>query len=196
MEGFSSMNDDDQPAIVPAPSPADPLEVIGAMLTMINSARQCERRVREIRRETAAAVAAKAELATGHAELAAARAELASERAALESDKADIEKRRLAVHAAEGLLAERERRHAELEKAWADIGEPPEVLSGFRDAEFSALHKAKRARGLLDTDAQVGTSDTDDASDTAFRDSMPPDVSLARAAQTRPARSQRVRAEQ
>jgi hypothetical protein len=170
------------------------------MLTMINSARQCERRVREIRRETAAAVAAKAELATGHAELAAARTAFEQHRAA---ELAEIQ-----VHAgrAQALMdaaarkeydvAAREQRIYEKEQLWKFTNESDEnVHRGFREPENgTALDKARAAYGLSD-DAPV-SEPLPDGNDPAFSEGMPPGATLTRAAQTRPARSRPARADQ
>jgi hypothetical protein len=185
--------DIDAIAVMPATPAADPLAVLGSLLALVTSAKQCERRVLELRREAATARAAQSELATGHATLAAERAALAQERSELATERADVEKRRLAVRAAEGMLSEREKRQAELEKAWAEIGEPAEVLSGFKDAELPALTKARRAHGF-DPKPQDGTSDEaprhENQPDPNFRDAMPPGATLARASSARP-RSQR-----
>jgi hypothetical protein len=156
--------DDEMIGALPATPAADPLALLHSMLTMVTSARQCERRVKELRRETAAAEKAKGDLAAGHAEIAAERAALAQERSELATERADIEKRRLAVHVAEGSLAVREKRQAALEKLWHDIGEPAEVLSGFKDPERPALHKALRAHGILDEDAPARRARTGAAS--------------------------------
>jgi hypothetical protein len=200
------MNDDDQAAIETLPATpvaaADPLELLGSMLSMINSARQCERRVCEFRRETAAAVAAKAELAAGHAELAAARAALAQERAELASSRADVEKRRLAVHAAEGMLTMRERYIADLEAQWKYVSETdPLVLSGMRAPEYgTALQKARRAAGIDppleddDDEPAVGrrlSRETEDGTPLRVDTTITADIPV----RARPARSQR-RAEQ
>jgi hypothetical protein len=52
------------------------------------------------------------------------------------------------AEAAEQDLRERERRIQILEAAWRYIGEPQDVLSGFRSPELSPLAKARRAYGL------------------------------------------------
>jgi hypothetical protein len=61
----------------------------------------------------------------------------------------DEAQRRLdAAAAAEQKLEAREHRIAALEAAWRMLGEPADVLSGFRSPEFSPLQKARLAHGL------------------------------------------------
>jgi hypothetical protein len=171
-------------------TPADVYGGVLALIGMIQNPRAFKSNLKEFRQAETAANKAAVDLVTAQAafdqETAAARAELATERA-------DIEKRRLAVHAAEGSLATREKRQAELEKLWHDIGEPAEVLSGFKDPERPALHKALRAHGLVDEDVPAPLRE--DRSGQPF----PPDTTITHnvAARERPAgRSQRVRADQ
>jgi hypothetical protein len=52
-----------------------------------------------------------------------------------------------AVESAEQELVEREQKIARLEAAWRYIGEPQDVMSGFRSPEFSPLQKARLAHG-------------------------------------------------
>jgi hypothetical protein len=60
----------------------------------------------------------------------------------------DEAQRRLeAAEAAEQELETREHRIAALEAAWRMLGEPQDVLSGFRSPEFSPLQKARMAHG-------------------------------------------------
>jgi hypothetical protein len=60
----------------------------------------------------------------------------------------DEAQRRLdAVVAHEQELATREHRIAALEATWRNLGEPADVLSGFRSPEFSPLQKARLAHG-------------------------------------------------
>jgi hypothetical protein len=51
------------------------------------------------------------------------------------------------VESAEQELVEREQKIARLEAAWRGLGEPQDVLSGFRSAEYSSLQKARMAHG-------------------------------------------------
>jgi hypothetical protein len=194
------MNDDDQPAIVPAPSPADPLAFLTELLATVNSARQVERRVREIRRETATARAAQSELAAGHAELAAARAELEQYKAAelakiqVLADRAQV--RMDVAEATEDSFAERERRIHEKEQHWKFTDEDEDVRRGFREPENgTALQKARRSFGIdppLEVDDE-GRQET--FPDPHFPDAMPPGTTLGHS-RSRPARSQRARTEQ
>ncbi|HXC20217.1 MAG TPA: hypothetical protein VNV13_01965 [Steroidobacteraceae bacterium] len=195
------MNDDDQAVTeaMPAPPQADPLELLGSMLTMINSARQCERRVREIRRETAAAVAAKAELATGHAELATARAAFeqhkTAELARIQTKADRVQARMDAAARKEYGIAEREQRIYKLEQRWKFVDEDEQVRSGFREPENgTALEKAQRAYGIdQPQDDDEGRQEI--YPDPDFQNGMPPDVTLEHS-RSRPARSQRARAGQ
>jgi hypothetical protein len=143
--------DDEQIDALPAPPP-DAFAAALALVAVALDPKSTGARLRSLQAQQAAAAKATAELTTARAtfdqETAAARAELAA-------DRADIEKRRLAVHAAEGSLTEREKRQTALEKLWHDIGEPNEVVNGFKDPERPALHKALRAHGRLDVPAPL-----------------------------------------
>jgi hypothetical protein len=59
----------------------------------------------------------------------------------------DAEQRLEAAATAEAELAERENKIARLEAAWRGLGEPADVLSGFRSPEFSPIQKARLAVG-------------------------------------------------
>jgi len=60
----------------------------------------------------------------------------------------DEAQRRLdAAATAEQELEQREQKIARLESAWRFIGEPADVMSGFRAAEYSPLQKARMAHG-------------------------------------------------
>jgi hypothetical protein len=60
----------------------------------------------------------------------------------------DEAQRRLdAAEAAEQELVEREHKIARLETAWRNLGEPADVMSGFRSPEFSPIQKARLAVG-------------------------------------------------
>jgi hypothetical protein len=89
-------------------------------------------------------------------------ADIEAKRAAIEADAAaivakaqntvkaihDEARQRLdAAEAAEQELVEREQKIARLESAWRNLGEPQDVLSGFRSPEFSPLQKARMAHG-------------------------------------------------
>jgi hypothetical protein len=52
-----------------------------------------------------------------------------------------------AAESAEQDLGERERRIQILEAAWRGLGEPADVMSGFRSPEYSPLQKARMAHG-------------------------------------------------
>jgi hypothetical protein len=61
----------------------------------------------------------------------------------------DEAQRRLdAAATAENELVEREQKIARLEAAWRLLGEPQDVLSGFRSPEATPLAKARRAHGF------------------------------------------------
>ena len=89
-------------------------------------------------------------------------ADAEAKRAAIEADAAaivtkaenavkaihDEARRRLdAVESAEQELVEREQKIARLEAAWRLLGEPADVMSGFRSPEYSPLQKARLAHG-------------------------------------------------
>jgi hypothetical protein len=70
-------------------------------------------------------------------------------RAELAEESAVIRKRRVELQAQEGQLSARQEHISRLEQAWRGLGEPAEVQSGFREAEFTPLQKARRAFGVL-----------------------------------------------
>jgi len=174
---------------LPATPAADPLAFATALLTTITSARQCERRVRELRRETAAAEKAKQELAGRQTEIAAERAAFdqykAAELAKIQvlADRAQV--RMDVAEAMEDSFAEREQRIHELEQHWKFVDEGPEVFSGFREPENgTGLEKARKAYGLSGDGAEPAVP-MPDGNDPAFSEAMPHNVSLARASQRR-----------
>jgi hypothetical protein len=145
--------DDEQTELPVTETPTfapDIFAAVTALARVLSDPKRYGAHMRSLQEQQAAAAKAIATLATERAafdqEMASARAELAAERAA-------VEKRRLAAHEAGVSLMCREKFVFELEKAWRDIGEPDDVLRGFKDPEHSALYKAKRAHGLLDEDA-------------------------------------------
>jgi hypothetical protein len=145
--------DDEMIGALPAMPAVDPLGLLSSMLTMINSARQCERRVRELRRETAAAEKAKQELAGRQTEIAAERAAFdqykAAELAKIQvlADRAQV--RMDVAEATEDSFAERERRIYEKEQHWKFTDEDDQVRSGFREPENgTGLEKARRFYGI------------------------------------------------
>ena len=89
----------------------------------------------------------------GEARLAAVQAQAAAMVAKAESEvKAIYEdaRRRLdAAEAAEQDVVQREKNIARLEAAWRNIGEPADVMSGFRSPEYSPLQKARISHGHL-----------------------------------------------
>ena len=60
----------------------------------------------------------------------------------------EAQARLAAAEAAEADLGTREKRISALEAAWRNLGEPADVLSGFRSPQFSPLQKARAAFGL------------------------------------------------
>jgi len=59
----------------------------------------------------------------------------------------DAQRRLDAAAAAEQELVQRAAKIARLESAWRNLGEPADVMSGFRSPEFSSLQKARMAHG-------------------------------------------------
>jgi hypothetical protein len=182
---------DDETELAASETPTfapDAFATLDALMRIVSDRKRYGAHMRSLQEQQAAAAKASATLAservTFDQEMATARGELATERA-------DIEKRRLAVHAAEGSLTEREKRQAALEKLWRDYGEPSEVVNGFKDPERPALYKAQRAHGRLDDDAPAPLRE--DREGHAF----PQDTTITHtsAARVRP-RSQQVRADQ
>jgi hypothetical protein len=201
------MSDQDETEIataeaLPATPAVDPLTLLSSMFTMISSARQCERRVKELRRETAAAEKVKADAAAGHADLVAARAAFeqhcASEGAAIAARADAVTKAEVELFGRKNTVAAREDAAREVENAWRYVMESDYVQKNFQSAEFEPLVKAKRwiaglpivsTDGDVPASAEIDTSDTDSASpgnDPAFIETMPPGATLARAAQSPP----------
>jgi hypothetical protein len=194
------------PASPAADPPADLLAFMTALLTTINSASQCTRRVKELRRETAIAEKAKAESAAGQTDLAAARAAFdqhcAREDAALAARAGAVSKAEVELFGRKNAVAAREDAAREVENAWGHLFESEYVRSGFQSAEFSPLEKARRWLAGLPVvstdsdyaaDAKIDTSDTDPAArgnDPTFIETLPPGATLARAAQSPPRSAQ------
>src|SRR6516164_5892597 len=61
--------------------------------------------------------------------------------------QADAQRRLAAIATAEDELVEREGKIARLEAAWRMLGEPADVMSGFRSPEYTPLQKARLAHG-------------------------------------------------
>jgi hypothetical protein len=196
------MNDQDETDIdaieaLPAP-PHDAFAALENLLQLVADPKAFKSWLRGLHQALAAVTEGQAKLA---AERKAFVEESAQERAALAVERADVEKRRTAVNAAEGLLTMRERCIADLEGQWKFVSETdPLVLSGMRAPEYgTALQKARRAAGIdppLDDDEPTVerrlSREADDG--TPF----PPDTTIVAdvAVRTRPARPQRVRADQ
>jgi hypothetical protein len=70
--------------------------------------------------------------------------ELQQREAALDARERE---REAALAEAREQLVEREQKIARLERAWRNLGEPADVLSGLRAPEFSSLQKARAAHG-------------------------------------------------
>ena len=91
------------------------------------------------------------QFADAQAGLVAVKAQAAEIVAKAQADVAAIHeeaRRRLdAAAAAEQELAQREAKIARLENSWRNLGEPADVMSGFRSPEFSPLQKARMAHG-------------------------------------------------
>ena len=60
----------------------------------------------------------------------------------------EVQRQLEAVEAAEAELETREKRISALEASWRGLGEPADVLSGFRSPELSPLRKARLSHGL------------------------------------------------
>jgi hypothetical protein len=59
----------------------------------------------------------------------------------------EVQRRLEAVATTEDELVEREQKIARLEAVWRNIGEPADVMSGFRSPEYSPLQKARISHG-------------------------------------------------
>jgi hypothetical protein len=89
-----------------------------------------------------AAVQAQAEQT--NVELAAREAAIDERERALDARAAEIES---SLTDARDDLAQREQNITRLESTWRNLGEPQDVMSGFRSPEFSPLQKARMAHG-------------------------------------------------
>ena len=101
-------------------------------------------------------------------ERAAVKAEAAEIRAKAEAEVKTIHEtaaqRLEAAATAEADLAQREQKTARLEAAWRYIGEPADVVSGFRSPEHTPLQKARLAHGQQpgrDPDVHFFTQDAE-----------------------------------
>ena len=108
------------------------------------------------------------DIAAANTKLAAAEAKAAEIVAKAQSDVAAIHdeaQRRLeAAESAEEQIAQRERRIAQLEQSWRLLGEPADVMSGFRAPEHTPLQKARLAHGRQpgrDPDVHFFTQDAE-----------------------------------
>jgi hypothetical protein len=176
-------------------TPADVYGGVLALIGMIQNPRAFKSRLKELRQAEAAANKAAADLVTAQAARAAFEQHKAAELAEIQMQTDRAQKRMDAAEFKESNVAEREQRIHKLEQRWKFVNEDEQVRSGFREAENGTpLEKARAAYGLSD-DAPV-SEPLPDGNDPAFSEGMPPGATLTRAAQTRPARSQRARAEQ
>jgi hypothetical protein len=141
-------NDEDQQVTTITSAPAvDALKLLANLATLFANPAKLQKEIQRYEGARSAATRAEARLAAREA--AVADLEKAT-RTELEAERAAIEKRRVAVHGAEGVLDARAQFICKLEAAWANLGEPDDVISGFKSPEKSALQKARRAHGLDD----------------------------------------------
>src|SRR5258708_39950048 len=103
----------------PAERAPDGFAVFEHMLRLIADPQAFAERMAKLKRSIEAAADGEATLATDRAAFE--QYERAT-RAELEAERVAIDRRRVDVHAAEGMLSEREKRLAGLEKAWRDSG--------------------------------------------------------------------------
>jgi len=134
--------------------PEAAFDAVAALLKLVTEPNKAHAlRFRELREQVAAAQAAERKLADARAALAAheqkVRAELGAEKSEAEAQKSLWLKRLAALDSREAALDERGARIAKLENAWKNLGEPDTVITGFQDAEHTALQKAQRAHAGL-----------------------------------------------
>jgi hypothetical protein len=208
MEGFSAMDDQDDDETIEhegdageQPTTATPAEVYGGMLAligMIQNPRAFKSKLKEFREAEAAANKAAADLVTAQAAQAAHEQHCASERAAIAARAETVSKAEVELFGRKNAVKAREDAASEVENAWRLVMESEYVRKGFQSAEFGPLVKAKRwIAGLPivnddnfpadpEADTSSGTDPAARGNDPAFIETMPPGVSLARAAQSPP----------
>jgi hypothetical protein len=148
------MNHDDDTDDTDAPMTVDPVAVVLAATDLVDSIhRFCKlaltdktkkarlRALAEIDWQAADAVAARDEARRETGEI------VEAAQAEVKAIQADARQRLDAAATAEQELVERAQKIARLESAWRNIGEPADVMSGFRSPEFSPLQKARLAHG-------------------------------------------------
>jgi hypothetical protein len=130
----------------------DPYVMAFNLIAIASNPRIFKARLREVRQAEAAAASRLAEADVRAAELdareqkiAVAEAEILADRVKLREGEVELANKK---DTREDRLREREERISELEHRWAFVGEDDDqVHSGFRQAEFSALMRARAAYG-------------------------------------------------
>jgi hypothetical protein len=178
-----------------AATPADVYGGVLALIGMIQNPRAFKSKLKGFRQAEAAANKAVADLVTAQATY---DQHCASELAAIAARAEAVSKAEVELFGRKNQVAAREDAAREVENAWRLVFESGYVQKGFQSAEFGPLVKAKRwIAGLpivstdsdSPADAEIDTSGADPAArgnDPAFIETMPPGVSLTRAAQSPP----------
>jgi hypothetical protein len=65
-----------------------------------------------------------------------------------EREHKELRRRQIATLERKRSLEPRRDRLAKLHQSWRNLGEPPEVASGFKSPEFTPIQKARRAHGI------------------------------------------------
>jgi hypothetical protein len=145
MSDYDHDTDDTEPTMV------DPFAVVIELCHVAANPKAAEAVLKKLRRANSAAAAAEQRCAVAAAKLEQREAELAARAAALDVREAAIAEREAGIESsladARDELVEREQNIARLETAWHNLGEPADVLSGFRSPEYSPLQKARMAHG-------------------------------------------------
>jgi hypothetical protein len=166
-----------------------------ALIGMIQNPRAFKSKLKEFRQAEAASNKAAADLVTARATY---DQHCASEGAAIAARADAVSKSEVELFVRKNAVAAREDAARDVENSWRYLFESETVQSGFQSAEFAPFEKARRwIAGLpvVSTDSdnpadvKVDTSGTDDAArrnDPAFIETMPPNVTLTRSAQSPP----------
>jgi hypothetical protein len=167
-----------------------------ALIGVIQNPRAFKSRLKEFRQAEVAANKAAADLVTARATH---DQHCATERAAIAARAEAVHKSEVELFVRQGAVKTREEAAREVENAWRYVMESDYVQKGFQSAEFEPLVKAKRwiaGLPIVSTDSDYAadpeadtSSGTDDAArqnDPAFIETMPPDVTLVRSAQSPP----------
>ena len=115
-------------------------EMAAVLLKICSDPKSTIARFKDLRAAQAAAETAQAALPEGEAKLAELRAEIDAHAARVRAElRAEWKRRRAELDREKGVLDFREREVGNLEVAWSNLGEPDEVLRGFKEPKMTAV---------------------------------------------------------